>query len=255
MQITYTTPGGTYPGIYADALKQTHLLIAGAPGSGKSVIINGLVYAALHSFPFDTNNGKQFILIDPKGTELYQYATLPHTVKYAYTQPDMLAALEYAGEITDSRFRSMRSRGLRFYDGGALYIIIDEFADLMLTQRKQVQPLIQHIAQLGRAANVHLIIATQTPIIKVLPTEIKCSIDSRIGLRTRSAQDSRNIIGIKGLETLPRYGQGYYMRPEGEDYYIIPMIPETDLTAIVDHWQRQTPRRSFRQLWQSIQKS
>ena len=98
-------------------------------------------------------------------------------------------------------------------------------------------PTIQRLAQIGRAARVHLIIATQTPIAKVLPTEIKCNFDARVGLRTRSAQDSRNIIGYTGLETLPRYGECIYMKPEGDQKYIIPFVKDDEINAILQYWQ------------------
>jgi S-DNA-T family DNA segregation ATPase FtsK/SpoIIIE len=132
----------------------------------------------------------------------------------------------------------MQRRGIRKYDGGDVYVIIDEFADLILAD-KAVKPIIQRLAQIGRAANVHIILATQTPISKVLPTEIKCNFDARFGLRTRSAQDSRNIIGRTGLELLPDHGQSVYMTPQGETLYKVPYIPDEELERITEHWNRQ----------------
>lgn len=133
----------------------------------------------------------------------------------------------------------MQQAGVRKYQGGDVYIIIDEFADLVTTQGRTVKPIIQRLAQIGRAARVHIILATQTPIAKVLPTEIKCNFDSRVGLRTRSAQDSRNILGFSGLESLPRYGQGIYMTPDGEQLYNVPMIPEEELNRLITWWTAQ----------------
>lgn len=137
----------------------------------------------------------------------------------------------------------MQRAGQRKYHGPDLYIIVDEFADLMTTQRKAVMPLVQRLAQIGRAARVHLVIATQTPIAKVLPTEIKCNFDSRFGLRTRSAQDSRNILDRSGLELLPRYGQAVYMTPEQFQLYNIPLTPDDELDSIARYWTSQ--KRSF----------
>lgn len=119
----------------------------------------------------------------------------------------------------------------------------------MTTNKKQVQPLIQRLAQVGRAAGVHIILATQCPLAKVIPTEIKVNFDARIALRTRSAQDSRNILGETGCELLPRYGQGYYMTPEGVTLYNIPMIPEEELSARVHWWMGQQPRGFFSRLF------
>lgn len=241
MKRVWTTPQGQYFTLYKDMLKQPHLLIAGATGSGKSVVINGLVYTALHDSPAAV----QFILIDPKRVELVDYAKLPHTIKYSSEPGDMVQALEKAMEITESRYRAMQRDRVKKYQGGAVYVIIDELADLMTTNRRQVQPLLQRLCQIGRAANVHVIAATQCPLSSVIPTPIKVNFDARVALRTRSAQDSRNILGVKGCELLPRYGQGYYMTPDGLTLYNIPMQDPADIAQIVKYWHRARPRRKW----------
>lgn len=234
----WRTPPGQVYSLYRDMLKQPHLLIAGATGSGKSVVINGLVYTAM----YDSPAAVQFILIDPKRVELVDYKPLPHTLMYASEPGEMVEALEKAMEITESRYKAMQRQRVKKYPGGALYVIIDELADLMTTARRQVQPLIQRLAQIGRAANVHIIAATQCPLATVIPTPIKVNFDSRVALRTRSAQDSRNILGLTGCELLPRYGQGYYMTPDGLKLYNIPMQPQEDINALIKYWQRSRPR-------------
>nr|DAE65310.1 MAG TPA: DNA TRANSLOCASE FTSK [Caudoviricetes sp.] len=238
MHKEWRTPPGQVYNLYRDMLKQPHLLIAGATGSGKSVVINGLVYTAM----YDSPAAVQFILIDPKRVELVDYKLLPHTLMYASEPGEMVEALEKAMEITESRYKAMQRQRVKKYPGGALYVIIDELADLMTTARRQVQPLIQRLAQVGRAANVHIIAATQCPLATVIPTPIKVNFDSRVALRTRSAQDSRNILGLTGCELLPRYGQGYYMTPDGLKLYNIPMQPQEDINALVKYWQRSRPR-------------
>lgn len=238
MHKEWRTPPGQVYSLYRDMLKQPHLLIAGATGSGKSVVINGLVYTAM----YDSPAAVQFILIDPKRVELVDYKPLPHTLMYASEPGEMVEALEKAMEITESRYKAMQRQRVKKYPGGALYVIIDELADLMTTARRQVQPLIQRLAQVGRAANVHIIAATQCPLATVIPTPIKVNFDSRVALRTRSAQDSRNILGLTGCELLPRYGQGYYMTPDGLKLYNIPMQPQEDINALVTYWQRSRPR-------------
>ena len=130
MKKVWTTPQGEYYSLYGDMLKQPHLLIAGATGSGKSVVINGLVYAALHDSPARV----ELILIDPKRVELVDYKTLPHTIKYASEPGDMVQALEKAMEITESRYKAMQRDRVKKYSGGAVYVIIDELADLMNRQ-------------------------------------------------------------------------------------------------------------------------
>lgn len=237
--VNYYTPTGPYYELFANMLDQPHLLVAGATGSGKSVVINGLIATLLYRQPKDRQGGAQFILIDPKRVELSAYKRLPHTLKYASEPDTMLSALRYAMELADSRFKVMENRREKKYTGGDIYVVIDEFADLMTTQGKAVVPLVQRLAQLGRAARVHIILATQTPISEILPTKIKCNFDARVGLRTRSDQDSRNIIGKSGLETLPRYGKGYYMCPEEESLYNIPMVSDEKINSLVRWWQDQ----------------
>ena len=142
--------------------------------------------------------------------------------------------------ITENRYRIMQQEGARMYSGGDVYVIIDELADLMLTDRKTVQPLLQRIAQIGRAAGVHLIAATQCPLVQVIPTPIKCNFDSRVALRTRSASDSRNILGETGCEKLPRYGKCYYMTPEGLVKYDVPYVDDSEIERVVQHWIAQS---------------
>lgn len=239
MHREWRTPAGQVYTLYRDMLKQPHLLIAGATGSGKSVVINGLVYTALHDSPAAV----QFILIDPKRVELVDYRPLPHTLQYSSEPGEMVQALEKAIEITESRYKAMQRQRVKKYAGGAVYVIVDELADLMTTDRRHVQPLLQRLAQIGRAANVHIIAATQCPLATVIPTSIKVNFDSRVALRTRSAQDSRNILGVKGCELLPRYGQGYYMTPDGLTLYNIPMQAPDEIAALVTYWKRHSKPR------------
>lgn len=245
MNRTWTTPAGHRYALYRSLLEQPHVMVAGATGSGKSVVINALIYTALFCAPTDGPNGAQFVLIDPKRVELVDYKGLPHTLRYASEPAEMVQAIQYAMDLTEARYRTMQRQRVKKWDGGQVYVVIDEFADLMTTNRKQVQPLIQRLAQVGRAAGVHIILATQCPLAKVIPTEIKVNFDARIALRTRSAQDSRNILGVTGCELLPRYGRGYYMTPEGTTLYNIPMIEQEELDARVKWWMDQARPKGF----------
>ena len=238
MKKRYKTPGGTAYNLYLDMMAQPHLLVAGATGSGKSVVINGIITTALYQSPAAV----QFILIDPKRVELSEYRQLPHTIQYASEPAEMVQALEMALQITETRYKAMQRENLKKWTGGAVYVIIDELADLMTTQKRAVQPLIQRLAQIGRAADVHIIAATQCPLREVIPTSIKVNFDARVGLRTGSAQDSRNILGFKGCEALPKYGQGYYKTPAGNTLYYIPMIDDAERARLLQHWR---PRRWF----------
>lgn len=186
---------------YAQLLNEPHILIAGATGSGKSVMLNGLVYTAAC---YGSANS-QFIFLDKKRVELSQYKNLRSCLAYADDDQEMIQALQKAVDIIEWRFAQMQMRGEKKFTGPAVYVVIDELADLMTipTVRKQAVPLIQRISQIGRAAAVHLWACTQNPLREILPTSIKCNLDCRIGLRTASPQDSRNIIGVVGCERFP----------------------------------------------------
>jgi len=220
-----------------DMLKQPHLLIAGSTGSGKSVLINSLIYTALYRSP----NRCRFILIDPKRVELIDYKQLPHCIRYASEPGDIGAALVWAVELMEERFRLMQAARQKESTESEIYVIIDEFADLMITQKRQTMPNLIRLAQLGRAAHIHLILATQRPTRDIITGAIKVNLDSRVALRCPTGQDSRNIINIKGAETLPRYGFGYYLTPETLTPQLI-RIPYTDpaeLAARVRWWTDQ----------------
>ena len=234
----WKTPAGEYPRLFGEILRQSHVLIAGATGSGKSVVINGMMYTALYNSPA----AARFILIDVKRVELSEYKHLPHVIQYADNVPGAIAALKTALSIVEARFTDMQRRRQRLYNGSDVYIMIDELADLMTTSKRDVMPLLQRLCQIGRAARVHVIAATQCPISAVIPTPIKVNFDSRVALRTRSKQDSRNILGLTGCETLPRYGYGYYMTPENTTLYQIPMIADGDRQRLIEYWTGRAGR-------------
>lgn len=231
---------GTFYGqsnnLYLDMLNQPHVLIAGATGSGKSVAINGVMYNAL----FAEGNPYHFILIDVKRVELALYRNLPNVLRYADDVPGALSALEYGLTTAEKRFKAMQKSGSRKYTSDPLWIVIDELADLMTVDKKHVAPLLQRICQLGRAANVHVLAATQCPLSAVIPTPIKVNFDACLGLRTRSAQDSRNILQHNGCEKLPRYGFGYWETPETpkENIVCVDMYSDEDLQAVVS-WRQK----------------
>ena len=235
----YITPSGEYPRLFAHCLKQSHLLIAGASGSGKSVFENGLLYTALYNSPAQT----RLILLDPKLTELSMYKNLPHTLVYACEGKDMINALQYAVNLIMLRFKDAQRRKQREYDGSDVYVVVDELQDLMTTHKRQAFPLLQRIAQIGRAARVHLIACTQSPISAVIPTQLKCNFDARIALRTACKQDSRNILDMNGCEKLPNPHEvgkayGYYRHGADTDLYELPHISEDKIEWIVDYWRR-----------------
>ena len=226
---------------YVDLLKQTHLLVVGATGSGKSVVINGMLYTALLESP----NKYQFILIDPKRVELSMYRNVPHCIYYASEPAEMVHALEVAMDITEQRYKAMQAHGMRKYNGSKILVVIDELADLMTTNKRQVKPLLQRLCQIGRAANIMTIAATQCPLREIIDTSIKVNYDSRIALRTSCKQDSRNIIGVPGCENLPLYGQCYYKTSNGIVRWQVPYYDDKTINELVHMWKPKPKKKRF----------
>lgn len=244
MKKEWITPRGEASNLCLSLLNQTHLLIAGSSGSGKSVLINSFIYNALYKPP----NKCKFVLIDPKGTELYDYINLPHCLIYAHTTPEIVQSLNTCIDIMEQRNKECRRAGIKKSLEADIYIIVDEYADLMNTAKKAVIPLFCRIALLGRSANMHLILATQRPTRDIITGQIKVNLDSRVALHCPTPQDSRNIIDVKGAETLPRYGYGYYLTPEyGLQLVKIPFTDQEEIAVRIKWWIDQAPRR--KKLW------
>lgn len=234
----YTTPGGNVYRFYSDLADRPHLLIAGATGSGKSVAVNGIIHSLLMtSSPYEV----QFVLIDPKKVELCDYRALPHTVKYASEPDEMIRSLQWALDETDRRFSCMQQDRIKEYNGPALYVIIDELADLMTSNKKACLPLLQRLAQIGRAAKVHLIACTQNVLAVTIPTVLKCNFSTVLGLRTATAQQSRMLIDMPGCEMLPnpkREGKGYGFLRDGADLekHLIYKYPDDEIKDTIRWW-------------------
>ena len=243
---TWQTPEVTYSRLYDDMLRQIHILIAGATGSGKSTVVNGMIHAALKDSPARVG----FILIDPKGCELSEYSALPHVIDYANRPQDIPRALRGAVALMNNRLADMKRRRLREYDGSDVYVIIDELMPIMTRpdiKKVCYSPLLDLLA-LGRAARVHVVACTQSPVAAVIPTPLKCNFDSRLALRTASAQDSRNIIGARGCEALPnpvieRRAYGYYRRGADTDLYQLPRVEDAERRRVIEYWEHTRPRR------------
>lgn len=198
--------------IVADLGKMPHMLIAGSTGSGKSVCINDLIISMIYkSSPQDL----QLILVDPKMVELSVFGTLPHLLIPVVTDPKKAAsALRWAvNEMTVryKKFSEVGARDLARFNSlmddpkkkiPKLVIIIDELADLMMVAPDDVEDSICRIAQLGRAAGIHLIVATQRPSADIITGLIKANIPSRCAFAVSSAIDSRIILDATGAEKL-----------------------------------------------------
>ena len=198
--------------IIPDLDRMPHLLIAGATRSGKSVCINSILLSMVyHSAPKDL----RLILIDPKVVELKLYNVLPHLLLPVVTDPKRAAgALKWAVVEMEQRYRKMadvNARDLARYNMiveneedklPKIVVVIDELADLMMVSAKEVEESVCRIAQLGRAAGIHLIVATQRPSTDVITGLIKANMPSRIAFAVSSSVDSRVILDQNGAERL-----------------------------------------------------
>ena len=247
--VHYTSPTGKAWTLFMDMLSQPHLLIAGATGSGKSVVINGLIDTLMYRLPFDKADGAQLILIDPKKVELSQYKFLPHTLAHAagYDPDAWVSALQRAVSIMDSRYNAMAKHGLKMYTGADLFVVIDEWASIYKSVKgKECYRLLMRLTSEGRAARVHVILATQVPKATIIPTEIRENFAARLCLRTANSIQSRVIMEQDGCESLPRYGQGFYVTPEGNLLYEIPYVKEDEINRNLSWWNDQMRQNHMR---------
>lgn len=179
-----------------------HLLIAGESGGGKSVTLNTIIKSLTCVKGVSASN-LGLILIDTKQTELTPYEKSPFLMLPVCTNfRSAYIALKWVANEMTSRYTAMRANGQKMGNFQRLVIIVDELADLIMQDKRTIEPLIVKLAQLGRACNIHLIIATQRPTVDVCTGHIKANIPSRIALQTASARDSMNIIDRKGAEKL-----------------------------------------------------
>lgn len=214
--------------VVGDIAKMPHVLIAGATGSGKSVCINSLVTSILYKA---NPNEVKLIMIDPKVVELGVYNGIPHLLIPVVTDPKKAAgALNWAVMEMQNRYKLFADTEVRNIQGynefvmangeedkfmPQIVIIIDELADLMMVASKDVENYICRLAQLARAAGIHLVIATQRPSVNVITGLIKANVPSRIAFAVSSQIDSRTILDIVGAEKLLGKGDMLY-HPMGE---------------------------------------
>jgi len=208
--------------VVGDIGKMPHMLIAGATGSGKSVCINSLIISILYkSKPSDV----KMILIDPKMVELSGYNGIPHLLIPVVTDPKKAAgALNWAVQEMVNRYNLFASKGVKEIKGynaeiekekdaaklPQIVIIIDELADLMMVAPNDVEDAICRLAQMARAAGMHLVVATQRPSVDVITGIIKANIPSRIAFTVSSQIDSRTILDSAGAEKLLGKGDMLY---------------------------------------------
>jgi S-DNA-T family DNA segregation ATPase FtsK/SpoIIIE len=246
--------------IVADLKSMPHMLIAGSTGSGKSVCINSIIISLLYRAKPDE---VKFVLIDPKVVELGNYNGIPHLLIPVVTEPNKAAAaLNWAvAEMTDryKKFAEESVRDLESFNNSIkkkgendrflpqIVIIIDELADLMMAAPSQVEESICRLAQMARAAGMHLIVATQRPSVDIITGVIKANIPSRIAFAVSSQFDSRTILDMGGAEKLVGKGDMLFnpmgiakpVRVQGT------FISDSEVHNVIEFVKNQVPEAEY----------
>ena len=250
--------------VVADLADMRHLLIAGTTGSGKSVMTNTLIMSLLYR---NAPSDMRMIIVDPKQVEMVSYNDIPHLLTPVITNTEKaLSAMKWAAGEMDRRYNLMAEEKVKKISdynkkmekkpaakdgeedkGGKMpyiVIVIDEMSDLMMQASKELEPLIVRIAQLGRAAGMHLVLATQKPVVKVITGLIKGNIPSRIAFRVLTSMESRIILDQSGAEKL--LGQGDMLlsteqTPNGPERIQGAWTPDDDIEKVTEFLKQQRP--------------
>ena len=230
--------------------KMPHLLVAGATGSGKSVAINSIILAIL----YNAKPGEvKLAMVDPKMLELSVYEGIPHLLSPVVTQPKKAAeTLRAIVAEMERRYRQLAEKGNKNIDSynkavpeaerlPYIVVIIDELADLMMTVAREVEDSIMRLAQMARAAGIHLIVATQRPSVDVITGLIKANLPSRISFQVSSKTDSRTILDANGAENLLGMGDMLFQPPNSS--HIIRchgcFVSEAEIKRVVEFVRKQ----------------
>ncbi|MFC1857060.1 DNA translocase FtsK [Thermodesulfobacteriota bacterium] len=245
--------------VVADLAKMPHLLIAGATGTGKSVALNTMICSFLYKV---TPEDVQFIIIDPKRIELSIYSGIPHLVTPVVTDPKKSTySLFWAVREMERRYELLSEKGAKSTKQYNLkiekeaskenppeklpkiVIIIDELADLMMVASREVEVALTRLAQMARAAGIHLILATQRPSVDVLTGIIKANFPTRMTFQVSSKTDSRTIIDTNGAENLLGSGDMLFLPPGTGKLQRIhgAFISEKETARITDFLRSQRP--------------
>lgn len=247
-----------------------HALIAGSTGSGKSVMINSLIMSVLYK---STPDEVRMIMVDPKRVELGMYEGIPHLLTPVITDPRKATnALKNAVLEMERRLRLLAEHGARNIDQfnkkvallrnqprslfeeqenrepvdelkplPYILILIDELADLMILEGRNVEESVTRLAQMARAVGMHLVLATQRPSVDVITGIIKANFPARISFRVATRVDSRTVLDVMGAEHLLGKGDMLYLPPGSSRLTRVhgAFVTETEITGVVDFWKKQ----------------
>ncbi|MFA5361836.1 MAG: DNA translocase FtsK [Candidatus Omnitrophota bacterium] len=206
--------------VISDLTQMPHILIAGTTGSGKTVCVNSLILSLLFKA---TPAELKMVMVDPKMVELAPFNGLPHLMCPVVTDSKKAAfALNWVVEEMERRYRLLADAGSRNIEAynqkndllPYIILIIDEFADLMVVAREQIESAITRLAQLSRAVGIHLILATQRPSVDVITGVIKANLPARVSFKVASKVDSRTVLDMNGADKLLGRGDMLFLRPQ-----------------------------------------
>lgn len=234
-------------GLFYDLAKTPHMLIGGTTGSGKSVCVNSIIASLLL---FLGPKHLELTLIDPKFVEFAKYNGLPHLAEPVITEVDnAITVLNNAVCEMERRYKIFEDSGYKSIDDYPhlmkyKVIIIDELADLMLQGGNAIKEPLTRLLQKSRAAGIHIILATQNPIAKVIPNIIKANCPTRIAFKTASITDSRVILDYGGADKLLGYGDGLLKAVDNPNFVRFQgaYISDTELEKIINHWKAEANR-------------
>ena len=259
--------------VVGDLAKMPHLLVAGMTGSGKSVGVNGMIMSMLFKA---TPDEVRFIMIDPKMLELSIYDGIPHLLCPVVTDMrEAGQALNWCVAEMEKRYRLLSHAGVRNLDGfnqkveqakaagkpllnpfslnpddpepleklPLIVVVIDELADLMMTERKSVEQQIARLAQKARAAGIHMIVATQRPSVDVVTGLIKANIPTRMAFTVQSKIDSRTILDQMGADELLKYGDSLFLQPGSAEPTRLQgaFVSDNEVHQVVNFVKEQAP--------------
>ncbi len=232
-----------------DLAKMPHLLIAGATGSGKSVCVNAIISCLLYN---NTPDQVRLVMIDPKMVELTVYNGVPHLLSPVVTEMDkVVGVLQWALREMERRYKLFASNGVRnigrfnekaeaakLHKLPYIVLIVDELADLMMVAPEDVEDAICRLAQLARAAGIHLVIATQRPSVDVVTGLIKANFPARIAFQMTSQVDSRTILDTVGAEKLLGRGDMLYQPPDAPRPVRLQgaFLADAEIERLVEFW-------------------